>query len=1020
MMKLSFFLLRQHDPCIANDGLASVKFSAYRSGFLAVLLMLISTTMSVMAQDVSVSGKVTDAKTGGIPGVTVTLKGSTKGTNTDVGGNYQISVPGNATLSFSAIGYETQDVAVGNKSVLNVVLSEDVKALEEVVVVGYGTVKKKDATGAVSALGSKDFQKGIVTSPEQLMQGRVAGVQITQSSGEPGGGINVRIRGTSSVLGGNNPLFVIDGVPLSGDNTSSGGDNQGVGRQPAKNPLNFLNPDDIASMDILKDASATAIYGSRGANGVVLITTKRGRGKGSLDYGYSVGISNITKKYDLLNAAEYKAAGGQDQGSNTDWQDLLFRTALTHQHNLSYGGGDASGNYRFSLGYLNQDGIVETSNVKRYSVGFSGTKKFIGDKLTIGSNLNFANTQDTGVPISENIGFEGDLMGSILKANPTRSAYKGDSLNQSTTTEPNPLAFVKLSKDYSNTLRALGNINAELEIFKGLKFKTVLGFDKSMSSRKQAYSKQLVVAGIEKIGRVYIRDVESNNQLWENYFTYDKEIGSVTLNALLGYSYQSFENSSKNVAAANFRTNDLDLMINNLGIAGTVGLKDATSLSSVGSVIQNSSYVKDELQSYFGRVNLGFSNKYLFTGTLRVDGSSKFGGNNKYGYFPSGAFKWKLVEEDFIPKTVFTDLSLRVGYGVTGNQAIPHNVYDRRDRYGDYVINQGGDAITGGGLNAVAFNNPNLKWESTAALNLGLDFSILKGRLSGSIDVYNKSTKDLLFKVVAAQPAPNPFVYRNLDTDIQNRGIELALNAVVVDGKKFSWEVLFNASYNKNLIKNLIGVYDTGEINGQGLTGAFAQRLAEGQPLFAYFLREFGGYDENGNSIYPNGDFQQFLGGKSPLPKVNAGLTNNLKYGNFDLNIFFNGVFGNYLYSNTANAFFTQGSFANGRNVTKDVIGNGEGGLNAPDVSTRFLQKGDFVRLQNLTLGYRIPMKSSKILSNARLFVTGQNLLTFTKYDGQDPEVSTNKSLNDIPSFGIDYTAYPRARTWTIGVNVSF
>jgi TonB-linked SusC/RagA family outer membrane protein len=1019
MMKLSFFLLRQHDPSREKDGLAKVKPTAYRSGFLVAMLMLISTTMSVMAQDVSVSGKVTDAKTGGIPGVTVTLKGSTRGTNTDVEGNYQISVPGNATLSFSAIGYETQDVAVGNKSVVNVVLSEDVKALEEVVVVGYGTVKKKDATGAVSALGSKDFQKGIVTSPEQLMQGRVAGVQITQQSGEPGGGINVRIRGTSSVLGGNNPLFVIDGVPLSGDNTSSGGDNQGVGRQPAKNPLNFLNPDDIASMDILKDASATAIYGSRGANGVVLITTKRGKGKGSLDYGYSVGFSNITKKYDLLNAAEYKAAGGQDQGANTDWQDLLFRTALTHQHNLSYGGGDASGNYRFSLGYLNQDGIVETSNVKRYSVGFSGTKKFIGDKLTIGSNLNFANTQDTGVPISENIGFEGDLMGSILKANPTRAAYKNDSLNQSTTTEPNPLAFVKLSKDYSNTLRALGNINAEFEIFSGLKFKTVLGFDKSMSSRKQAYSRDLVVAGIEKIGRVYIRDVESDNKLWENYFTYDKEFGKVTLNALLGYSYQSFENGSKNVAAANFRTSDMDLMINNLGIAGTIGIKDPTALSSVGSVVQNSTYVKDELQSYFGRVNLGFGNKYLFTGTLRVDGSSKFGGNNKYGYFPSGAFKWKLVEEDFVPKTVFTDLSLRVGYGVTGNQAIPHNVYDRRDRYSDYVINQAGDAITGGGLNAVAFNNPDLKWESTAAFNLGLDFSILKGRLSGSIDVYNKSTKDLLFKVVAAQPAPNPFVYRNLDTDIQNRGIELALNAVVVDGKKFSWEVLFNASYNKNLIKNLVGKYQTGEINGQGLSGAFAQQLEAGQPLFAYYVREFAGFDDSGKPIYPNGDVQQFVG-KSPLPKVNAGLTNNLKYGNFDLSIFFNGVFGNYIYSNTANAFFTQGSFQNGRNVTKNVIGNGEDPLFAPDVSTRFLQKGDFVRLQNLTLGYRIPMKSNKVLSNARLFVTGQNLLTFTKYDGQDPEVSTNKSLNDIPSFGIDYTAYPRARTWTVGVNVSF
>lgn len=1023
MMNLSFHVLRQHELPGVRIPRAKTRPFYFNLRIFALLFAIVGIGGEVLAQDVNVSGKVTDAKTGGIPGVTITVKGTTKGTNTDVEGNYQISVPGNATLTFSAIGYETKDVQVGNKSVVDVVLSEDVKALEEVVVVGYGTVKKKDATGAVSALGSKDFQKGIVSSPEQLMQGRVAGVQITQSSGEPGGGINVRIRGTSSVLGGNNPLFVVDGVPLSGDNTSSGGDNQGVGRQPAKNPLNFLNPDDIASMDILKDASATAIYGSRGANGVVLITTKKGRGKGTLDYSYSLGISNITKKYDLLSAAEYRAAKGQDQGASTDWQDVLFRTALTHQHNLSYGGGDASGNYRFSLGYLDQDGIVQTSNMKRYSVGFSGQKKFINDKLTIGSNLNFANTIDAGVPISENIGFEGDLMGSILKANPTRAVFNADgTYNQKDNSEPNPAAFVNLSKDRNNTLRALGNINAELEIFKGLKFKTVLGFDKSMASRKQAYSRDLFVTGIRDLGRVYVRDVETNNQLWENYFTYDKEFGNVTLNALLGYSYQSFEIGSKNVAATRFRTNDLDLMINNLAVAGTVTPKDETAVATVGSVIQNSSYTKDELQSYFGRVNLGFgtNSKYLFTGTLRVDGSSKFGGNNKYGYFPSGAFKWKLVEENFIPKDVFTDLAIRIGYGLTGNQAIPHNVYDRRDRYGDYSINDTGTNISGGGLSAVAFNNPDLKWESTVASNLGIDFSFFKGRLGGSIDLYNKSTRDLLFKVVAAQPAPNPFVYRNLDTDIQNRGIELSLNAAVIDGKKFSWEVLFNTSYNKNMVKDLVGTYDTGEINGQGLSGAFAQRLAAGQPLFAWYLREFGGFDENGNSIYPNGDRQQFLNGKSPLPKVTAGLTNNFRYGNFDLNFFFNGVFGHYIYSNTANAFFTQGSFNNGRNVTKDVIGNGEGALNSPDVSTRFLQKGNFVRLQNLTLGYRVPMKANKVISNARVFVTGQNLLTFTKYKGQDPEVNTNKQLNDIPSFGIDYTAYPRARTWTVGVNVAF
>lgn len=984
---------------------------AFVSKFLLTVLVSV-VSLGVWAQDKQVTGKVKDASGTGMPGVSIAVKGTQRGANTDVNGNFTIAVPDNATLVFSFVGYKTQEMPVGSRSTVEVILAEDSQVLNEVVVVGYGTVRKKDATGAVNALGAKDFQKGVVVSPEQLMQGRVAGVQITQSSGEPGGGINVRIRGTSSVFGGNNPLFVIDGVPLAGDNTSSDASASGVGRQAAKNPLNFLNPDDIASIDILKDASATAIYGSRGANGVVLITTKKGRGKGTLEYGYSLGMSNITKRYDLLSAAEFRAAGGQDQGANTDWQNELFRTGYTNQHNFAYGGGDANGSYRFTLGFLNQQGIIKESDIKRYSIGFNGSKKFINDKLTIASNINIANNQDANVPVSENIGFTGDLMGNILKANPTRAVYNTDgTFTQPGVTEPNPLAFIALSQDNTNSLRALGNINAELQIVKSLKFKTVVGFDKSFSSRKSAYSRDLVIEGNTGIGRAYIGDIETDNKLWENYFTYDKEFNKVTLNALLGYSYQSFSRSTKNISAANFRTSDMDLMLNNIASA------NAGKFGS--NVINNSSSETDELQSYFGRVNVGINDKYLLTATLRADGSTKFGGNNKYGYFPSFAAKWKIMNESFAPKDIFDDLAIRFGYGLTGNQSIPHNVYDRRDRYSGWGINQGGDNIEGGGLNAVAFNNPNLKWETTSSINIGLDFAILKNRLSGTIDFYEKHTKDLLFYVVSAQPAPTPFAWKNLDTDIQNRGLEISLTGSVIDQTNFGWEVLVNAGFNKNLVKDLNGVFDTGEINGQGLTGAFAQRIAAGQPLFAYFLREFGGYDENGNSIYPNGDYQQFLNGKSPLPTATGGLTNNFRFKNWDLSLFFNGVFGNYLYSNTANAFFTKGSFANGRNVTKEVVTSKEGPLNAPDVSTRFLQKGDFVRLQNLNLSYRFPLQS-KVVSNLRVFLTGQNLLTFTKYDGQDPEVSTNKSINGIPSFGIDYTAYPRARTWTIGANISF
>ncbi|MEO1627709.1 MAG: hypothetical protein AAFV25_21345 [Bacteroidota bacterium] len=402
---------------------------------------------------------------------------------------------------------------------------------------------------------------------------------------------------------------------------------------------------------------------------------------------------------------------------------------------------------------------------------------------------------------------------------------------------------------------------------------------------------------------------------------------------------------------------------------------------------------------------------------MRADGSTRFGSDNRYGYFPSAAFKWRLIEESFVPE-LFSDLGLRLGYGITGNQEIPHNLYTSRQRFNDNAINNGGDQVDPGGLDNVAFENPGLKWESTSQLNVGLDFAFLNYRLSGSLDYYYKNTNDLLIRIDAAQPAPAPFQWDNLDADVINTGVELGLNFVVVDKSNFQWDVNGNVSYNKNEVRNFKGLINTGDIDGQGLTGAFAQRIADGQPLFAYFLREFGGYDDNGISVYPNGDFQEFVG-SSPLPTWNAGLTNTFRYGNFDLSIFFSGQFGFSIYSNTANAFFTAGSLANGRNVTADIVNNGEGNLNAPDVSTRFLEKGDFVRLQNVSLGYNVKLNSDKV-SSLRFFVTGQNLALFTGYSGQDPEVNVNKAINDVPSLGIDYTPYPRSRIFTLGANVSF
>ena len=1004
------------------------KFYLSLSRYLAVLLFFITTI--AWSQSRTVTGKVTSSDDGnGIPGVNVVEKGTSNGSVTDVDGSFSVSVAPNATLVFSFVGYTTQEIATGTQSSINVALASDVTSLSEVVVIGYGEIERKDATGAIVSLKPEDFNSGVISSPEQLIQGRAAGVQITSNSGEPGGGINIRIRGTSSVRSGNNPLFVVDGVPLSGDEVTSGGSAGSLGSSSARNPLNFLNPNDIASIDILKDASATAIYGSRGANGVVIITTKTGKGaSGTLDYSYSLSVAKISKKYDLLDRQSYldgitklagtQAATDQDRGGSTDWQDEILRTAITQNHNLSFGGGDKQSNYRFSLGYMNQEGIIRISGLKRFTSRFNGSRSFLKDKLKVGSQVTIANTRDSGAPVTDNSGFEGDLLGSALKANPTMAVKDAAGVfNQPNTSEPNPAAILAYSRDFTEALRAMGNVSAELEILKGLTFKTVVGFDRSFSARKTAFSRDLVVSGIKDNGRLYLNEIQINNQLWENYFTYDKQLGSsVKLNALLGYSYQSFSNARQDFQFTNFSTSSLDQMINNFASANQKPTGDNTAGYKVGVVGSNSSNTKDELQSYFGRVNFGIADKYVITATLRADGSTKFGGNNKYGYFPSAAFKWRLGDEDFVPE-LFSDLNLRVGYGVTGNQEIPHNQYAQRSRYSDWSMDNDKN-IGGGGNNIIAFANPDLKWESTSQINAGIDFGFFDNRLRGTVDYYYKNTSDLLVQVISAQPAVQPFFWTNLDANVINRGIELSLETDVVSGSDVKWTVIGNISFNKNVVENFGSKLNTGGINGQGLSGAFAQRIQNGLPLFAWWVRDFYGYDENGNTKNgPGSDVQSYHG--TAIPKANAGLTNNIKYKAFDVSIFFSGQFGHKVYNNTANAFFTAGSLANGRNVTKDVVTSGEGKLNAPDVSTRFLENGSFVRLQNLSLGYNVPVKNT-VLSSLRVSVTGQNLFVITDYSGQDPEVNTNKSLDGIPSLNIDYTSYPKARTFTFGVNASF
>lgn len=1022
---------------------------------LSLVLALFIVGLS-FAQQGTVSGTVSDADGAPLPGATVVIKGTTTGVTTDFDGNFTIQAAADAVLVASFVGFASQEIPVSNQSNITFVLSTD-NLLDEVVLTGYGQTTVRNATNSVSTVKAEDFNNGIISSPEQLFQGKSAGVQITSSNGEPGAGINIRIRGTASVRANNNPLFVVDGVPLSGSETTSGQNDIGRGGSTAKNPLNFINPSDIERIDILKDASATAIYGSRGANGVVLITTKNGAGsKKKFEYSTALSVSQVANTYDLLDREEFIDAvvkfGGKadvsDFGGSTDWQDEIYRTTLSQNHNLTFSNSHDSGNYRASLSFDDQQGIVENSSMTRMNARLNLRQNFLDNQLKVDLNLAYSNVDDKAPLISNDVGFEGDLLGAAIMANPTWPSYYG---SQFSTTNVNPNSLLEYYSDEANTKRTLINLSGRYTVNDEISVKLNLGLDKSVGERGGAFSKLMNIgSGVFGNGRGYVSDTETDNQLLELTGTYTKDFDNSKLTALAGFSYQKFSFEGGSAQGWGFETVDIGEMIGivdqSMGAVSSAigttfykyGIDDNDSFYTtysggenqkadfsaptlgLKSIAYNGYKNEDELQSFFTRVEYSMLDKYILTGSLRADGSSKFGDNNKYGLFPSIGAAWIMSDEDFIPD-FFTNLKLRGGFGIIGNQEIPHNLYQRRQAYADIDIDDGGNINPNDpGLSDVAFANPDLKWESTEQFNIGIDFSLFEGRLNASAEYYNKKTKDMLMSVFAAQPAPQPFIWTNLDAVVENKGYEFTLNLALIDNSKWSWELDLNASFNDNIVTNLgDSTFDTGVIRGQGLTGAFAQRIANNQPLYAFFLRPFIGYDENGISLYTE-DRQQFLDGKSPLPKSVSGLNSTWRFGEWDLNVFFAGQFGHYIYNNTANALFTAGSIGNARNVTYETAYSGESNLNAPDVSTRFLEKGDFIRLQNLTLGRNIKLNEDSVFDTLRLYATGQNLLLFTDYSGLDPEVDVQNPINDIPSAGLDYTSYPKPRTFTFGINATF
>jgi TonB-linked SusC/RagA family outer membrane protein len=981
----------------------------------------------------SVSGKVTDATdNSGLPGVSVSVKGTTTGTVTDASGAYTLNVPNdNSTLVFSFVGYVTQETVVGSRASINVALAADVQSLQEVVVIGYGEQQKKDVTGGVVALGPKDFNKGIIASPEQLLQGRAAGIQITPASGEPGAGINIRIRGGTSLRNNNNPLFVIDGVPVDGGATQDGGQDVGAGTSSPRNPLNFLNPSDIENISVLKDASAAAIYGARGANGVVLITTRRGRaGQKTLNFSASTTASSTLRRYDLLSSSQFlagvQAAGGDintpviNAGGNTDWQNEIFRTSLSQNYNLSFGGGNEDTRYFVSFGYQDQQGIIKKSAMNRITGRVNATHEMFNDKLVFDVNLTSSRIKDINVPVTDNAGFQGNLLGAALQANPTYPVYDAqgryftpNGYRADNSGRPNggdfinPVGMLQGVDDNTTTMRTLANASLTWKIIKGLAYKANVGLDNSAGIRRTSVPP--IIPGFnganDAFGFGIINNLNRTMALIEHTLTYNNKVGIGNLDAVAGFSFQQFNNSGSFSRAQFFLPEYLAT-----GLPLYNNLRAVNNQGSGNKAFDAGSYRnRNELQSYFGRVNYNINDKYLLTATLRVDGSSRFGINNKYGYFPSLAAAWRLSNENFMPQGIFDDLKLRASWGITGNQD-----------FAAVGVTQPFFSFDPNNASATPANptNADLKWEQTRQWNVGLDFALIKSRLTGSVDVFNKNTTDFLINQFVAQPAPIGQRWVNLPGNLINKGVEVTLNYEVLQNTKLQWNISYNMTFLSNTVSGIGTIIPTGAVRGQGLSGAFAQTIRDGYPANAFFLREFGGYNDQGLGIYPNGENLTYAG--SPFPKTIFGLTNSFTYGPWNLSLFFNGSTGFNVYNNTANALFLKGNLRNGRNVTQEVADSEESPNNFGEASTRFLEKGDFIRLSNFTLGHNFKLPEGGFAKTLNISLTGQNVLLFTKYSGVDPEVNTNASLNGVPSIGMDYTSFPTARAFTLGLNVGF
>ncbi|WP_288373160.1 TonB-dependent receptor [uncultured Algoriphagus sp.] len=975
--------------------------------------------------EVSISGTVKDETGMPLPGATVLVKGTTNGTVTDLDGNFTLEVSEGAILQISYVGYELQELPVNGQSIFEIQLKPDATQLEELVVVGYGTQKRSDVTGAISSVKSEDFNRGVITNPVDLLQGKVAGVNITSTSGEPGANQNVIIRGIGSLRSGTQPLYVLDGFLL--DNSDTG---------IASNPLNFLNPNDIESIDVLKDASATALYGSRASNGVIVITTKKGKaGTSQVNLSASTAWSSMAKKIDVFGADEFRrqvqAVGGalEDFVGNTDWQDELTQVGLSQDYNLSMSGANTERfSYFASLGYQKQEGILKNSELTRYSGKLNMNQKAFEGRLIVDYNLTASFTENLRPAI-------GSITSDMLYLNPTIPAFTNGEPTLLNTNALNPIKRNELYSDDAANNRILGTISPSFEILDGLTYKLNLGVDYSNTARYIQYRPFTEVVNESNVSDGTLDELISanTNSLVENTLTYNWNNYKHNFTVLVGHSYQTFLDEFRRTSSRGFAANNIDPRY-----------QDHNSTSEFPTTI-NSSATRNELQSFFGRLNYTYADKYLFTATFRADGSSKFGENNKYGYFPSFALGWNVTKEDFMANSIFDNLKIRTSWGQTGNQEIPSKITKAsfsEDRLATgagslntYPIDTDGTTLDSYpyGIVFTRLANPNLQWEVSTQFDIGIDFAFLDNRLTGTLDYFNKVSSNILLEVVPADPVqPTSTFWDNIDNmKINNSGIELALNYSSRSQKAFSYNIGGNVTFIQNEVRDSpYSVLTTGAAQGAGQTGATINGYINNQPIGAFYMLQFDGIGEDGLNRFvdTNGDGEILDNDRvvvgSAIPKVIYGLNTNFQYKNFDLGLNFNGTAGNKIYNHTTMSLFTKAQLSRSNNTTDFAVQFPEESFNNSNtVSTRFLESGSFFRLNNATLGYNVnpgQLGIGNAFQAIRISLTGQNLFVITNYSGFDPEVNTGSTTAGIQTFGIDRFTYPRARTFMVNLNLTF